>query len=182
MEVLKQVATVLGKEQESLVWQRRGEALLQLMIERLWDEDRGQFISLQANGIDRAPGDSLINFMPIVLGKRLPKRLFARMVEALMQPERFLTDWGLATESVCSPYYNAEGYWRGPIWAPSTLLIWDGLFEAGYVAEANSVRERFLALCARAGFPENFHATEGRALRDPTYTWTSSSFLYLLSH
>lgn len=181
MEVLSKVAAVLGKEQEALSWQQRSEVLLQLMMERLWSEERGQFVALKADSQTIAPGDSLINFMPLVLAKRLPQSMLERMVDGLIQPWRFLTDWGLATESVSSPYYNGEGYWRGPIWAPSTLLIWDGLHEAGFKAQANAIHQRFLALCAKAGFAENFHATEGRSLRDPTYTWTSSSFLYMLS-
>jgi putative isomerase len=181
MEVLSKVAELLGRDKEALEWQQRGEALLKLMIERMWDAEKGQFVSLTADSQGTAPGDSLINFIPVVLGRRLPQEILQAMVRSLMQPGRFLTDWGLATESVESPFYNAEGYWRGPIWAPSTLLIWDGLREAGYKEEADTVRERFLALCAKAGFAENFQATEGRSLRDPTYTWTASSFLYLLS-
>jgi glycogen debranching enzyme len=129
---------------------------MRLTMEIPWTR---QFISLTADSERIAPGDSLINFMPVVLGKRLPKEILGPMVRSLMQPGRFLTDWSLATESVRSPFYNAEGYWRGPIWAPSTLLVWSGLHDAGYSAEAATVRERFLALCAKAGFSENFHAT-----------------------
>lgn len=181
MEVLAKVAALLGKEKEARDWKVRGNALLERLIERLWDAKREQFISLKADGRTVAPGDSLINFMPLVLGRRLPGAIFDRLVASLMQPGRFLTDWGLATEAIPSPFYAAEGYWRGPIWAPSTLLVWSGLDDGGYAAEAEAVRQRFLSLCARAGFPENFHATEGRALRDPTYTWTTSTFFYLLS-
>lgn len=181
MEVLGTMAERLGLHDQSMDWQQRAAALLKLMIDRLWDEEKGQFVSRKADSKTIAPGDSLINFMPMVLGQRLPKAIFERMVESLLQPGRFLTDWGLATESVRSPYYSAEGYWRGPIWAPSTLLIWDGLNESGYTSEAALIRQRFLALCAKAGFAENFQATEGRSLRDPTYTWTTSSFLYLLT-
>lgn len=181
MEVLAKVAGLLGKETEARDWKARGDTLLERLIERLWDAEKGQFVSLKADGRTVAPGDSLINFMPVVLGRRLPPQVLEALVRSLMRPGRFLTEWGLATESPRSPYYAPEGYWRGPIWAPPTLLVWSGLVECGYAAEAATIRGRFLALCARAGFPENFHATEGRALRDPTYTWTSSTFLYLLS-
>ncbi|MCC5841837.1 MAG: hypothetical protein JJT96_17110 [Opitutales bacterium] len=181
MEVLGTVAELLGKERAAREWERRGKALLERMIERLWDPEKGQFVSLKGDGRTPAPGDSLINFMPLVLGRRLPPDVLEPLVQSLMRPGRFLTDWGLATESLRSPFYSPEGYWRGPIWAPPTLLVFSGLQEGGYAAEAETIRHRFLNLCARAGFPENFHATEGRALRDPTYTWTTSTFFHLLA-
>ena len=37
------------------------------------------------------------------------------------------TDWGLATEALSSERYRSDGYWRGPIWAPATVLVEDGL-------------------------------------------------------
>ncbi len=59
--------------------------------------------------------------MPLLLGSRLPgtmcRQLVARLVEGA-----FITDWGPATESPRSSYYEDDGYWRGPIWAPTTYL------------------------------------------------------------
>ncbi len=34
-----------------------------------------------------------------------------------------LTAHGLATERLDRPHYRADGYWRGPIWAPATVLV-----------------------------------------------------------
>ncbi|MCC5806025.1 MAG: hypothetical protein JJU00_06815 [Opitutales bacterium] len=181
MEVLGEVAERLDRAEEGRAWKERSAALLRLLIERLWREDLGQFVSCRESAASPAPGDSLINFVPLVVGQRLPQPMRDKLVDALLQPGRFLTDWGFATEALPSPFYNAEGYWRGPIWAPSTLLLWDGLQQSGYAAEARMIRDRFFALCTQAGFAENFHASEGRSLRDPTYTWTSSSFFYLLA-
>ena len=38
-----------------------------------------------------------------------------------------LTAWGPATEQTTSPLYEEDGYWRGPIWGPSTMLVVMGL-------------------------------------------------------
>ncbi|MEV4727753.1 MGH1-like glycoside hydrolase domain-containing protein, partial [Micromonospora humida] len=90
-----------------------------------------------------------------------------------------LTTHGLATEPTDSPRYLADGYWRGPIWAPSTVLVEDGLRRAGHTALADEISRRFLALCERSGFAENFDAETGKGLRDRAYTWTASSYLSL---
>jgi glycogen debranching enzyme len=78
-----------------------------------------------------------------------------------------------------SPHHQADGYWRGPIWAPSTVLIEDGLRRAGHTALADEVSRRFRALCETSGFAENFDALTGSGLRDRAYTWTASSYLLL---
>ncbi|MEP6480659.1 MAG: glycogen debranching protein, partial [Rhodoglobus sp.] len=75
--------------------------------------------------------------------------------------------------------YEDDGYWRGPIWAPSTVLIEDGLRRSGHVDIANRVSERFRALCEMSGFAENFDAITGAGLRDRAYTWTASAYLVL---
>ncbi|MCC5847642.1 MAG: hypothetical protein JJU29_06050 [Verrucomicrobia bacterium] len=175
------LARDLGHTEESESWRARAVTLLMRMIEVLWDTERNQFISRKVIDGTVAPGDSLINFMPMVLGEHLPVDMAKAMVAAIMEEGRFLTPHGLATESLDSPYYAAEGYWRGPIWAPVLLLIVDGMKSAGFAEEAREISRRFLQLCARSGFPENFQAETGASLRDPTYTWTASVFLVLLA-
>ena len=90
-----------------------------------------------------------------------------------------LTPFGLATELIDSPLYEADGYWRGPIWAPSTMIVESGLRAAGEVALADEISERFRRLCERSGFAENFDALTGEGLRDRAYTWTASVYLLL---
>ncbi|WP_373458812.1 MGH1-like glycoside hydrolase domain-containing protein [Paenarthrobacter nicotinovorans] len=56
---------------------------------------------------------SLLNLLPLVISDRLPTEISQAMAARL--PE-YLTPWGLATEPPTSPHYEADGYWRGPIW------------------------------------------------------------------
>ena len=96
--------------------------------------------------------------------------------------ENNLTEWGLATEAPSSVYYESDGYWRGPIWAPSSFLIIDGLRRMGRMEEAKEIARRFTELCAfgAKGNYENFDALTGEGLRAPGYTWTTSVYLELL--
>ena len=119
---------------------------------------------------------SLLDLMPIVVGDELPDEI--RTVVA-RQIREHLTEHGLATEMPQSPKYEDDGYWRGPVWAPSTALIEDGLRRSGFVDLADEVADRFRALCERSGFAENFDAKTGLGLRDRAYTWTASTYLLL---
>jgi glycogen debranching enzyme len=178
MDMLADLAARLGKSRPAADWHRRADALLQRMLERLWDCQ--QFVSLcLPTGEPFPEGDCLLNFIPIILGKRLPKPYRDRLAAALKPGGRFVTRHGPATESPASPLYNPTGYWRGPIWAPSALMIVDGLRRGGYAAQAAAIAKRFRDLCARTCFAENFEARSGEPLCDKAYTWTSSTFLAL---
>jgi glycogen debranching enzyme len=114
----------------------------------------------------------------VVLGERLPADIAAHLARAV---EERLTPWGPATELPSSPLYESDGYWRGPVWAPSTYLVADGLRRAGHAALAERVGRAFLAACERSGFAENFDALTGEGLRDRAYTWTAAVYLLLAS-
>ncbi|KAK1525492.1 hypothetical protein CABS01_00581 [Colletotrichum abscissum] len=80
------------------------------------------------------------------------------LINALIEE---LCEWGLATEEITSPHYESDGYWRGPIWAPSTHLVESGLRDAGRAHSTNEISMRFLQLCEKSGFAENFDAITG---------------------
>ncbi len=176
MEVLADLATRLHKPDEAAAWRRRAAATLTALCKKLWRGNR--FINVQArNGKVEEKGACLLDCLPIVLGPSLPADVRTALVARI---RRHLTDWGLATEQVKSPLYTADGYWRGPIWAPPTLLIADGLARSGEKPLAQDIALRFCKLCRQSGFAENFDPVSGEPLRDRAYTWTSSVFLELL--
>lgn len=176
MDALARWAKILGKPQESEEWSHRADELLSHLLATYWKGDH--FVSLRSGDHKVASGgDSLILFLPLILGNRLPEPVRTKLVAGLKEKGRFLTAHGLATESLKSPFYKADGYWLGPIWAPSTMIITEGLDAVGEKAMARDLREKFCRMAARSGMAENFDAVTGAGLRDPAYTWTASVFL-----
>jgi hypothetical protein len=179
-ETLARIARLLGKPEEAAQWQARAqnqfETLLRLGVcnERFYSP---------LDGKEAAPASlSLLNYIPIVLGKRLPESILAALAQDLGLTGPYLTGWGYASEAPASPKYNPNGYWRGPIWAPSTYLIIDGLASAGYLDLARVAARRFCNLCVHEpGFWENYDALTGKGLCCPGYSWTASAFLLLAS-
>jgi glycogen debranching enzyme len=155
-------------------WRGHRDRLLTAVMDRLSDDD-GFFARGALTGV-RSGGRSLLTLLPVLGADLLPSSLVAALASGV---RRHLTEWGLATEPVDSPDYESDGYWRGPIWAPSTLLVERGLRAAGETELADEVADRFLALCERSGFAENFDAVTGEGLRDRAYTWTASVYLVL---
>ena len=175
MDALSQWAEMLGKTQESQAWSHHADELLHKLLAQFWKDDH--FVALRSGDHRVADGDSLMLFLPLILGNRLPEQVRVKLVAGLKEKGRFLTEHGLATESLKSPLYKADGYWLGPIWAPSTMIITEGLEAVGEKALARDIRKRFCEMAARSGMAENFDAMTGAGLCDPAYTWTSSVFL-----
>ena len=166
---------LLGQAHDAARWRDESERLLRLLLDTLWDGQRFYAIHLPNN--EKILADTLIETMPLVLGDLLPNNIRDRLTDRL---RAYLTEYGPATEHPDSPHYQSDGYWRGPIWAPSTLLLVDGLRRGGHADLARDIATRFQSLCAHSGFPENFDALTGAPLRDKAYTWTASVFLTLL--
>jgi len=179
-EALGFVASLLGRTTEAERWEAASDRQLRDLLEKQLKGDR--FFS-PLDGHSEAPQTHcLLNYVPMVLGHRLAEGVLRALAQDLSPGGPFLTEHGLATESPDSPQYEPDGYWRGPIWAPSTYLIFDGLRDAGETAVAQAVAERFCDMCAgQGGMYENYDALTGEGLRDPGYSWTASVFV-LLAH
>ncbi|MDQ0574371.1 amylo-alpha-1,6-glucosidase [Agromyces albus] len=155
-------------------WRMEGELLLGALMSELWDGE--QFVARSVAGRRIASTSSLLTALPLIASHRLPGDVSQRLAEKVAA---HLTAFGPATELPSSPLYDADGYWRGPIWAPSTIIVEAGLRAAGHHDLADDVSERFRRLCERSGFAENFDALTGAGLRDRAYTWTASAYLLL---
>jgi hypothetical protein len=178
MESLSNLAQKLGKPKEAAAWKSKSQKLIKDMISYFWDGKR--FVAKRT--IDKAVDKenlSLMRFLPLVLGSRLPKDIRTIMLADLQSSRGNLTEHGLASESPASTFYEPDGYWRGPIWAPTTYLIVDGLRSMGEHELAKSIALKYCDLCNKNGFAENFDAKTGSPLRDTGYTWTVSVFLLL---
>jgi hypothetical protein len=175
LDLLADLADRLKRPDAAAAWRTRADATLHAMLAELWEGDR--FVTRHAaTGACNTKSKSIINCVPAMIADRLPKDVREAVLARLREN---LTDWGLATESPDSEVYQSDGYWRGPIWASPTLLFIDGLRSAGEAELAQIIADRFLALCEKSGFAENYDALTGAPLRDRSYTWASSVFLLL---
>ncbi|WP_329360753.1 amylo-alpha-1,6-glucosidase [Streptomyces sp. NBC_01483] len=168
------LAHELGLPADARKWTRVADVTQAALLDELWTGDR--FVARSAHGGATWTSSSLLDLMPVVLGEHLPQSIGDALADRI---ESHLTAYGLATELPTSPHYLDDGYWRGPIWAPSTVLIEDGLRRAGHDRLADEISTRFRALCETSGFAENFDALTGVGLRDRAYTWTAAGYLLL---
>ena len=176
MDVLADVAEKLGYMSDVDMWKTRSERMMQRMLDVLFRDDRPA--ALAGFDMKQVETDSLILYLPIILGDKLPEKIRRNMTESI-KSEKFNTKYGLATESIKSSAYEADGYWRGPIWAPSTMIILDGMRECGENEFVQEITHKFCRMVQKSGCAYNFDALTGCGLRDRAYTWTASVMLVM---
>ena len=176
-EALEKISKVLNLCEEEKNYIKKGEQMVKLLIDNLWVDGRFRsYHNVKKSFVDE--GDSLIELMPIIISHRLPEKIVSSLVSRLSSAS-FLTEFGLATEALDSSYYQENGYWRGPIWAPVMLLIIDGLTKIKKDALAKKLARSFCNTAQNNGMTENFDPKTGKGLVDPAFTWTSSVFICL---
>lgn len=179
MQVLADLATKLNCADDAQQWHERAHDLRDRLLSEFWRSDH--FVARRVSDDSPAHSDSLLLLMPLILGASLPANVRDALLAAL---PRFITAHGLATENPASPYYESDGYWRGPVWAPVMFMIIESLREIGVrdlAAHdlAETLRIDFCDTVAAHGMAENFDALTGCGLRDPAHAWTAAVFTLL---
>lgn len=175
-EALSAIAEKLNRKEEVIYWREKERKQMNALLSHGFID--GRPVARVSCSHEIVDCHSLIPYEVIVLGKRLPKDITDSIVRILQ--EEFLTEWGLSTENVTSPLYEADGYWRGPIWAAPLLLIVDGLNQLGEDALVDAIIRRYIKLVEKSGFSENYNALTGEGNRDRGYEWAASAFLIMM--
>ena len=101
MDTLAEVAHRLGKQGESKQWKSRADDLLQKLLAAYWKKDH--FIALRPIDHSAIESDSLLLYIPIVLGKQLPPEVRSAVIADLKKDGAFLSPNGLATGATQQP-------------------------------------------------------------------------------
>lgn len=187
MQTLSRIAKELKKKEdnsfqwadEAEYWEKEAKDMLERFYAHSWNGARFVARMSGSHECDENP-TCLLALMPLVLGSLLDEEKREKLKKVL--EEDYLTENGLATEMPSGKDYESDGYWRGPIWAPTTYLLVDGLRRGGYDSLAEEIAKRYCNMSCRIakGNYENFDALTGKGLRAPGYTWAAS--VYMLLH
>ena len=134
--MMRNIATLIDKHQDAQQYGRDTELLTNNIDGYMWDEPSGLYgwLCRMENGLVRPTvgglqGDqAATTFLPLFAGITTHKN---RLFEALLDPARFRTPYGISSVDMKAPFYKTHGYWNGGIWPALQWYIWRGLLEAG---------------------------------------------------
>ena len=145
--ILRTMAHVLGEPAEE--YDADIEELSTALQAWAWDEEAGYFgyvvhddegapEGLLRHGSGHNFNMGMDGAAPLVAGICTPDQE-ARLVAALMSPEKMWTRYGLSTVDQSAPYYRDDGYWNGAVWMPHQWFFWKALLDLGRAEEAHQI-------------------------------------------
>ncbi|MFJ4468074.1 MGH1-like glycoside hydrolase domain-containing protein [Streptomyces sp. NPDC089424] len=158
----------------------RAEALTRRLVDRLWDAEAGLFRVRDLGSDTLIDERSVSGLVPLVV-PHLPPGVVAGLRETLGGPHF------TAPATSLVPSYDLTGhafartrYWRGPAWFNTAWLIERGLRVHGHHADAERLRQGFLAEAGKSEFAEYVDPTTGAARGTRHFSWTAALTLDLL--
>jgi len=179
MTSLAEIAELLGKPDEASKWREKAIALIDRMINHLWDEETGIFRALYRE--KPIPATTPFNLYPLWTGQ-LPNKITKRLLAHLKNPDEFWGSPRLPTVARNDPAYNAEKMWRGPVWANINYFFVEALQKIGENELATELRDKTLDLIAsQPGIYEYYNSATGEppASAAPAFGWTAAVFIEL---
>lgn len=149
-------------------------------LEDLWDDKTKQYYSRNVRTGRLIITPTITTFMPLFAGTASLAR--ARQLRDLLMDQRtYQLIHPVPTVPANSPHFEAQRYWRGPVWINMNWFVVRGLERYGFSREAAQVREQTLKLVDRAGFHEYYHPLTGAGLGGHSFSWSAALTIDLLN-
>ena len=178
MDTLAEIARYIGKRSEATAWKKRGQKLLDKLLGERVRSNR--FYSPINGKKSNSKIDTIFNYMPLLLGNRVPEKIRKKAVAGLSEGGNLLRENGLLVQYYDHNLPKEEGLRFGPISPSLTYLIFNALLESNENGLAWTIADRFCQSCAEdARMWQYYHAHTGEGIRCPSYSSTASIFILL---
>jgi hypothetical protein len=178
-EAAGDLAKILGKSQTEVdELYRRSKDAIDKLIKNFWNGER--FVAMVPGTFEKVLSNSCLNYIPIVLGKRLPQEIIDKMAADLAVEGEFLTPYGIASEKLTSDElsFGAGRMARGYILPSTNMLICTGLYDAGKVDLAKKIATRYCRTLKDGGFIFVMNPFRGMMGR-PGGSWSACAYVLL---
>ena len=138
----------------------------------LWDDEVGWFRAHDVRA-GRALAPLTVTGLVALWAGDLPRARVDRML-ARIDAWRASVPCEIPTCDPTAEGFDAERYWRGPVWVLVNWLAAEGLALAGFADRAESLRRSTLALVEREGFSEYYDARTGAGIGGQRFSWSAA--------
>jgi hypothetical protein len=189
LDAMAVIASALDLSADARHYRERAGELRRLIEATFWDERDGMYYDRNERTGQLVRVKSATNFMPLFCGAASNERARRTVKEHLLNPNEFWLPFPVASYARTEPDYyqgnhrlpngGTECNWRGPTWAPTNYLIFQGLRRYGWHEPATELANRLydLALHRNPVLREYYNAETGAGLGQ-THFWGFTA-LYL---
>jgi putative isomerase len=177
------IARGLNMPEDVKQYNEHADSLIQLMSANFWDDSDGMYYDRNEKTGKLVKVKSATCFTPLFAGAVPTDRAKRTIREHLLNEKEFWLSYPVASYAKTEPdYYQGshnECNWRGPSWAPTNYMIFQGLQRYGYHAEAKVLANRLLdmALIKNPVLREYYDAETGLGIGQTRF-WGFTALYY----
>ena len=176
-DALGDIALLLGRQEEAGTWHARADEIIDKLVKNLWNGEK--FIALTNDTHEVVNSNAITDYLPLLLGDRLPQEIIDKMTKDLLVEGDFLSPVGLTTEKISSDQFRRAGFSRGLILPQNNLMILTGMYMAGKKEEAKMIARRYCEGMITCGIAMLMDPIEKDTKTTFSCTWPACAFLAL---
>ena len=175
MRILARMAPIAGKPGDSAKWERRANEHADRVYARLMDTKEGVFYDRLVDE------DCLVKILTPASFTPMPEGEAHRMItKYLIAPEHFFGAHPFPTVAYSDKVYEAQNWWRGPIWPNIAWKMTEVLRDYGFQKEhAEAVKRLVEMMIAGDDLAELYNSSTGATMGAEALCWTASVFMEL---
>jgi alpha,alpha-trehalase len=183
---LAEMSEILGRKTDAESWRKKADVRRVAMNQYLWDEAKGEFFDYDFTKKARSSYQYITTFYPLWAGLATKEQAKA----VLANLKNFEQPGG----AVMSPY-NTGAQWDFPYaWAPTQMILVEGLRRYGFTEEAQRIAYKFAGVIAENYAKEGYIVEKYNAVTRSTdsavttgyninvigFGWTNAAYLEFL--
>ena len=155
-QCLARLATEMGDHEMAARRQKRIDKSVAAMREHMWDEDKGVFVSVYRDSLEKISVGTIGGFMGL-LANVPTDAMKARMAEVILT-DHWQTPLPVPTVDAKDPRYDPGAYWRGNVWPVTNYQVASAFAKHGYAKIAAQIADRSVAAALKNGIYEFYNS------------------------
>jgi len=165
-----------GLELEQLPLLKEKISATEQAISQLWDADSSSFLSKDLIADQLCPAITTGTLMALYGELASPAQ--AEKIKVLLQDWLNACEFGLASTHPNSDKFEAQRYWRGPVWLHINWLIALGTEQYEMTEITEQIKQTSYDLIEKNGYFEYFNCKTGEGCGGDKFSWTAATAIY----
>ena len=181
LKFTSETALKFGFEEKAKYWENKAKKLEENMIKMLYDEEYNLFFDYSLTKNEPIKIISPTALLPLWASINIEEEIKNKMIEKyLINPKYLFSNFVFPCIAYTEDCFDAEDWWRGPVWPSLTYLSLEILEHSKYHDEYMEACKKIHQMISEDGqMSELFNSLTGKGMGAKSQGWTCAVFIKL---